>query len=112
MKDFFSKLYITIDLRLKKKKISSYSFFLSKKGIDYCLKKFKEETIEFVDSVKSKEKNSRIIYEAADMLYHFFLILVKKKIKYSLLLKEMKRRTRFSGLEEKQLRKIIVKKKY
>jgi len=46
------------------------------------------------------------------MLYHFFLILVKKKIKYSLLLKEMKRRTRFSGLEEKQLRKIIVKKNY
>ena len=41
------------------------------------------------------------------MLYHFFVLLELKKIKFSSILKELKKRQKISGIQEKLGRKNV-----
>jgi phosphoribosyl-ATP pyrophosphohydrolase len=65
-----------------------------------------EESKELAHALKKNIKKN-IISESADMLYHFLVLLELKKIKFSSILKELKKRQKISGLEEKLARKNV-----
>lgn len=96
--------------KIKKNKLRnpklSYTSFLINKGEKHCLNKIKEEYLEFVSSVKSNKKKN-IIHESADLIYHLLVLLELKKVSFSSVIKELKRRTKFSGIVEKNSRKNV-----
>jgi len=82
----------------------SYTAFLFKKGKNFCIKKFMEEARELAASSKYSNKKN-IVHEASDLLYHFLVLLEFKKISITSIMKELKRRQRISGIQEKNNRK-------
>ena len=82
----------------------SYTAFLFKKGKNFCIKKFMEEAKELAISAKYSNKKN-ITHEAADLLYHFLVLLEFKKISVTSVMKELKRRQKISGIKEKKNRK-------
>ena len=82
----------------------SYTASLFKKGKNFCIKKFMEEAKELATSAKYSNKKN-IIHEAADLLYHFLVLLEFKKISMASVMKELKRRQKISGIQEKKNRK-------
>ena len=82
----------------------SYTASLLKKGNNFCMKKFMEEARELAVSTKYSNKKS-IVHEASDLLYHFLVLLEFKKISITSIMKELKRRQRISGIQEKKNRK-------
>jgi phosphoribosyl-ATP pyrophosphohydrolase len=96
--------------KIKKNKLRnpklSYTSFLINKGEKHCLNKIKEEYLEFIFSVKSNKKKN-IIHESADLIYHLLVLLELKKVSFSSVIKELKRRTKFSGIVEKNSRKNV-----
>ena len=102
---------IKIIKRNKKKNFKiSYTATLFKKGKNFCIKKFMEEARELANSSKYSNKNN-IVHEASDLLYHFLVLLEFKKISIALIMKELKRRQRTSGIQEKKNRKRNVRSK-
>ena len=81
----------------------SYTASLMKKGNKFCIKKFMEEAKELAISAKYSNKKN-IIYEAADLLYHFLVLLEFKKTSMISVMKELKRRQKISGIQEKKNR--------
>jgi phosphoribosyl-ATP pyrophosphohydrolase len=81
----------------------SYTASLFKKGKNFCIKKFMEEARELAASSKYSNKKN-IVHEASDLLYHFLVLLELKKIKISSVMKELKKRQRESGIQEKNNR--------
>ena len=82
----------------------SYTAYLFKKGKNFCIKKFIEEAKELAASSKYSNKKN-IVHEASDLLYHFLVLLEFKKISITSIMKELKRRQRISGIQEKKNRK-------
>lgn len=82
----------------------SYTASLFKKGKNFCIKKFMEEARELAASSKYSNKKN-IVNEASDLLYHFLVLLEFKKISIALIMKELKRRQKISGIQEKKSRK-------
>jgi phosphoribosyl-ATP pyrophosphohydrolase len=82
----------------------SYTASLMKKGKNFCIKKFMEEAEELAASAKYSNKKN-ITHEAADLLYHFLVLLEFKKISMASVTKELKRRQKISGIQEKKNRK-------
>ncbi len=98
--------------KIKKNKLRnpkiSYTSFLVNKGEKYCLNKIKEECLELVSSAMSNKKN--IIHESADLIYHLLVLLELKRVSFFKVIKELKRRTKFSGIIEKKNRKNVRRK--
>tara|TARA_Y100001970_G_scaffold260015_1_gene341625 strand:+ start:4778 stop:5065 length:288 start_codon:yes stop_codon:yes gene_type:complete len=91
MKDLFSDLYKTIEGRKKSKKKNSYTKKLFKEGEKKIAQKFGEESSELlIDFLKGSKK--RTTEEAIDVVYHLFVLLSAKKIKFSDLEKEILKR--------------------
>ena len=82
----------------------SYTASLFKNGKNFCISKFFEEAKEFAASAKYSNKKN-ITHEAADLLYHFLVLLEFKKISMTSVMKELKRRQKISGIQEKKNRK-------
>ena len=82
----------------------SYTAYLFKKGKNFCIKKFIEEAKELAASSKYSNKKN-IVHEASDLLYHFLVLLEFKKISITSIMKELKRRQKISGIQEKKNRK-------
>ena len=104
-----TKILENLIKKIKKQKFKnpkvSYTSSLFKKGKNFCIKKFKEESKEFIDAInKNNKKNS--IHETADLIYHLLVLIEFKKINFNEVLKELKRREKFSGIEEKKNRKL------
>lgn len=78
----------------------SYTAYLFKRGKIFCIKKFMEEAKEFAISSKYSNKKN-LIHEATDVLYHYLVLLESKKISFRLILKEIKKRSKTSGIIEK-----------
>lgn len=57
----------------------SYSTRLFKKGIDKIAQKLGEEAVETIIASKNK-KDSEVIYESADLIYHLMVLLVERGI--------------------------------
>ena len=76
-KSFLYELEQTISARINKKMERSYTYSLYKKGINKVAQKVGEEAVELV--IEAKDDNAVLFKnEAADLLYHF-LILLKAK---------------------------------
>ena len=92
-----------IKINKKKNPKISYTANIFNKGKNFCIKKFYEEAKEFADSCKYSNKKN-ITHEAADLLYHFLVLLEFKKISMTSVMGELKRRQKISGIQEKKSR--------
>jgi phosphoribosyl-ATP pyrophosphohydrolase len=99
-----SKLVKIIKKNKNKDSKISYTASLLKKGKVFCIKKFMEEAREFATSSKYHNKKN-MVHEASDLLYHFLVLLEFKKISIASIMKELKRRQKISGIQEKKSRK-------
>ncbi len=80
VKGFLYKLEATINQRIDGDVAESYTNKLYKKGINKIAQKVGEEAVELV--IESKDDNPDLFKnEAADLLYHFLILLKAKKIK-------------------------------
>ena len=105
MNTILERLDLTIQEKTTKSPNKSHTAKLLKKGTEKCAEKFGEEAIELiVASVKKKKKE--IIGEAADTLYHMFVLLRSKNISINEVLTELASREGISGIEEKRKRNL------
>ena len=82
---------------------TSYTKSLLDKGPARVAKKFGEEAVELVvAAVEGRE--TEIVAESADVLYHLMVLLEASAVPLSAVLTELDRRTRQSGHEEKAAR--------
>ena len=85
------ELFSVIDKRVKNKTKNSYTNKLLGLGPKKIAQKFGEEANELVvDFLKGSKK--RTVEEAADVIYHFLVLLKSKKITISELYKELEKR--------------------
>ncbi len=82
----------------------SYTRKLIDRGIAQCAKKLGEEGVEAAVAALAEDK-SRMIAEAADVLYHLLVVLHVRGISLDEVEAELAARTRQSGLDEKAARK-------
>ena len=105
MNKILERLDLTIQRKTTESPNQSHTAKLLKKGTEKCAEKFGEEAIELiVASVKKKKKE--IIGEAADTLYHMFVLLRSKNISINEVLTELASREGISGIEEKRQRNL------
>ena len=105
MNKILERLDLTIQRKTTESPNKSHTAKLLKKGTEKCAEKFGEEAIELiVASVKKKKKE--IIGEAADTLYHMFVLLRSKNISINEVLTELSSREGISGIEEKRKRNL------
>ena len=91
MKSQLFDLFSTIEKRKKSTDKKSYTLKLLKEGEKKIAQKFGEESIELiVDFLKGSKK--RTTEEAIDVIYHLFVLLSAKKIKFNELKKEILKR--------------------
>jgi phosphoribosyl-ATP pyrophosphohydrolase len=96
MKNVFLDLLLTIEERKKSKSRKSYTAQLIKEGEKKIAQKFGEESAELiVDYLRGSKK--RTIEEAVDVIYHLFVLLSSKKIKYTDIKKELEKRMNVRG---------------
>lgn len=82
----------------------SYAAKLFKRGPEKCAEKFGEEAVEaIIAAAKGDKKN--LTEEAADVLFHLFVMLSSRNVKFDDVLKELERREGKSGIVEKAERK-------
>jgi len=97
---FIDVLLKIIKKNKKKNPKISYTAKLFKSGMRGCKKKFLEEVNEFIFSLN---QNKKLVYhEAADLLYHFFVLLELKKLNFKEIIKELRKRSKISGIQEKK----------
>jgi phosphoribosyl-ATP pyrophosphohydrolase len=82
----------------------SYTRKLMDRGIAHCAKKLGEEAVEAAIAAISEDR-TRLIGEAADVLYHLLVVLHARGISLEEVEAELGARTRQSGLDEKAARK-------
>ena len=105
MNKILERLDLTIQRKTTERPDESHTAKLLKRGTEKCAEKFGEEAIELiVASVKKKKKE--IIGEAADTLYHMFVLLRSKNISINEVLSELASREGISGIEEKRKRNL------
>ena len=80
----------------------SYTNQLLSGGLEKCIDKMKEEFDELKDALNNN--NSNIVHETADVMYHLLVSLEAADIKFEDVLKELEKRKKQSGLEEKNTR--------
>lgn len=80
-KGFIYKLQDIIKKKISKKNNISYTYLLYKKGINKIAQKVGEEAVELV--IESKDNNKDLfLNEAADLLYHYLILLNTKNINF------------------------------
>ena len=79
----------------------SYTSSLLSGGLDKCIDKLEEEFAELKKALNTKKNE---IHEAADLLYHLLVVLEAADVKFEDVLKELEKRKKQSGLEEKNNR--------
>lgn len=93
-------LYATILARKSADPNASWTAQLLARGPEKCAEKFGEEAIEaIIEAVKGDRAG--LTSEAADVLYHFLVMLVARDVALSDVLQELERRQQQSGVAEK-----------
>ena len=93
----------TINVRSKADPSESWTAKLLSQGPEKCAEKFGEEAIEaIIEAVKGD--NKALISEAADVIFHYLIMLKSRNINFEDVMKELKNRTNKSGLREKEHR--------
>jgi len=81
----------------------SYTAKLLSHGIEKCAKKFGEEAVELA-LASMKQDKAQVTSEAADVLYHFLVLLAASNVPLGDVMQELERRQGVSGLAEKASR--------
>ncbi|MCU9840124.1 phosphoribosyl-ATP diphosphatase [Ruegeria sp. WL0004] len=96
-------LATTIEARKGADPDSSWTAKLLAKGPEKCAEKFGEEAIEaIIEAVKGDR--AKLTSEAADVLYHFLVMLAARDVALDDVLAELARRQGLSGIAEKAAR--------
>ena len=103
-------LIVQIKKNKKKDPKISYTASLIKGKNNTSLNKFLEEAKELFKASHYKNKK-HIKHEAADLLYHFLVLLEFKKVSFNSILGELKKRRKISGIQEKNNRRKNVRQK-
>jgi phosphoribosyl-ATP pyrophosphohydrolase len=82
----------------------SYTRKLLDRGVVHCAKKLGEEAVEAAIAAVGEDRD-RMTAEAADLLYHLFVVLHLRGVSLAEVEAELAARTRQSGLDEKAARK-------
>jgi phosphoribosyl-ATP pyrophosphohydrolase/phosphoribosyl-AMP cyclohydrolase len=90
--DFLYDLENVIKDRGLNRKAGSYTSKLFDKGVDKIAQKLGEEAVELVIEAKNSN-HERIRSEAADLLYHFLVLLVEKDVELCSVISELERRS-------------------
>ena len=101
MSENLLNLVNTIRDRRDKDEDKSYTSSLLSGGLPKCIDKMEEEFDELKEALSN---NSNIIHEAADTIYHLLVTLEVADIKFEDVLKELEKRKKQSGIEEKNKR--------
>jgi len=90
---FLYKLESTINQRIESKDEKSYTNQLYQKGINKVAQKVGEEAVELI--IEAKDNNDQLFKnEAADLMYHFLILLKAKGIRLEDVEKVLKKRKR------------------
>ena len=89
--NFLNTLEKIIVDRIKNPSNNSYVSNLFEKGIDKIAQKLGEEATEVIIASKNENKKE-LIYESADLLFHFLLLLHKKNLKFKDVVNELEQR--------------------
>ena len=91
----------TINSRADADPSESWTAKLLAQGPEKCAQKFGEEAVEaIIEAVKGDER--ALIAEAADVIFHYLVMLKSRNINFDDVMKELKSRSNKSGLEEKK----------
>ena len=103
MSNVLIRLASTIETRRTSDCKKSYVAKLLGHGAEKCAEKFGEEAIEaIIAAVKNDKKN--LTEEAADVIFHLFVMLASRGVKFEEILAELERREGISGIVEKENR--------
>ena len=89
--------------RAKASATESYTRALIDKGVAHCAKKLGEEAFETAIAAVQEDK-SRLVSEAADLLYHLMVLLEARGVTLAEVEAELAKRTAQSGHQEKASR--------
>ena len=103
MNQILKKLSDNIKLRKHLSPEKSYTASLINSGIKECSKKFGEEAIELIIAASDEDLDA-FNYEAADVLYHFLVLVESKNADFNQILNVLAARQTMSGHEEKAQR--------
>ena len=104
MPNVLTRLARTIESRQGADDKKSYAAKLFARGPEKCAEKFGEEAVEaIIAAVKGDKKN--LTEEAADVMFHMFVMLSSQGVKFEDVLAELERREGTSGIVEKENRK-------
>jgi phosphoribosyl-ATP pyrophosphohydrolase len=101
--DTLSRLEATIAARRAADPESSYVAKLNAKGIGKIAQKLGEEATETVIAALTQDRKE-LVGEAADLLFHLFVLLGAKDVPFAEVLAELDRREGVSGIAEKASR--------
>ena len=91
----------TINSRAEADPSESWTAMLLAQGPEKCAEKFGEEAVEaIIEAVKGD--NNALISEAADVIFHYLVMLKSREINFDDVMNELKSRTNKSGLREKE----------
>ena len=101
MLDNLENLVKTIRDRKQGDKDKSYTSSLLSGGLPKCIEKMQEEFDELKEALN---KNSNIVHETADTIFHLLVTLEVANIKFEDVLAELEKRKKQSGIDEKNSR--------
>lgn len=79
--NIFNELFNVIENRKKNLPENSYTAKLFKEGLDKIISKVEEESDEVIEAAREKSKKD-LTWEAADLIYHLFVLLADKDITF------------------------------
>ena len=82
---------------------TSWTAKLFAKGPEKCAEKFGEESIEAIIEAVRGDRD-KLVFEAADVLYHLLVMLAARDVTLDQVLAELERREGTSGIAEKSAR--------
>ncbi len=82
----------------------SWTAKLLARGPEKCAQKFGEEAVEAIIEAARNDK-VELVKEAADVLFHFLIMLKSRDVKLESVMDELEARTKQSGIAEKLARK-------
>ena len=91
--NFLNTLEKIITDRIANPSDNSYVSNLFEKGIDKIAQKLGEEATEVIIASKNENKKE-LIYESADLLFHFLILLQKKNLRFKDIVNELEQRNK------------------
>ena len=91
--NFLNTLEKIITDRITNPNDNSYVSNLFEKGIDKIAQKLGEEATEVIIASKNENKKE-LIYESADLLFHFLILLQKKNLRFKDVVNELEQRNK------------------